>query len=1828
MKKIISILLSLIMILSMTTAFADTIPPAPNGGGSGGGSGGGGGGFVSGGITTPVQVPKVEYTVSGTIYLPAEMVAPEGGLKVYGGFGGVNLDEVATASLSSTEEYVEEESEIFYEDYDVIAVIPEGKNYATYNTTCLISSSCEGFYGKFWIYDNYSNKGMTLSNKHTLSNMIQIEADKYEYSNVNCMFNTATTTASYLIECDDELKDEDIETDVYIIADDGYNKYTSRAEYISGSSVTGVLNLEVDKTYTLYYYIPSSSEQGLQKLDKGLFNIGTLNIRNNNEIILKSQLYISGTISLPDGFALEEDLDIILTTNKGISEVTIPKNKTSVEFIVSAFEDDWGDFVYIGIQNDERLMSGYLTPENEIIYDSVDYYIHSETPQPIENVDIVLEEQYIITGTIYLPNDIEMEEHTYFRVYVEIENTLTGYGDTQTKIISSTKPNANYTFRIKKSDCVGINNGGWTISYDLGTAKSISLPTSASNPLKTYIKPSASGGGGGGGNSAGKPIQGGTSSSGTSINGVMHTFEIPDNLITDYRFYLKDNSLTYSLSSAEEYRFANGEINKSFTLLSDSTPLKGLINGYFANYSNKSVSEPIVIQLYSSDNAILKTVELAEANYGYEFTDLNIGTYKIGVKIGDKQYYYANKNLVTNISDAETISLTETLFNTHNDIFYDNIYETNVKLYFDEVIINGELCKYENIKIYDKYGTLLNTIAPTKTISVGVTPFYLGIGDYYVSAFSKGSPYIITQLTTDISDAYRFDSEYRDTISSSFYDLADNTFIVDAMVSDVNDTTPTTNWLDEGIYKEPVLINDTFEVRTPEELAWISYKVMTGSSFENKKVKLINDIDISAHQWTPIGGWDGSDVDDTKVFRGVFDGQEHTISGLTIGRKSEKSIYDYCGLFGYIEYAKISNVKLSNVKIYSNGYHTGGLVGHSMSDDIIDCVDVDGFIWGRGHTGGIAGTMSATLTNSTVNVVIDGSSDNRKGGILGYGYGSILNCYAKAHILTDITSQAGIVSLLYGTMANCCSDVTFTSKNYREPITNGADIIKNCYYKVDNNTTNAQNGIIGLIESDFYGDVLLNEMNNNLSPGWYEWKCENNVLSIGRTNDKFWVSNGAVPYQKDSIIYISNENELTYIAEQVNNGETYKNKTVKILNDLDFGGKQWIPINSNSNTYFRGIFDGNYKKISNISVGNANYTPTYSGFFGIVSSTTIKNVVLDNCVVYGNNYAGTLVGAANGTEISNCISNGRVYGIEGYSSTIGGLIGKGYYSPINNSFFEGTVISNNGTAGGLVGYYYDCFETVSNLGASGTVKSTKYAGGLIGRTEYVSGFENCYADCDVTASSYVGGFIGYSENSDDDTVLTENCYYNIDRLQTEDGFNLSSSNKKAIGNIDGFVSSLTTQELSVENNFDKWDFNNIWIIDENKPVIRYGSTKPLTTTTYYISGSTFVLSSLIDTQETEYEVIVAAYDEDNRLLDLKTPEYNNITSAYETEIYGENVRIIKIMVWDSLSRLKPLGAVEVIKIHPSEIYNSILKNISNVYVEDGNATLYREGQTIMIDCAPVVIDETFYAPLRAIGEALDWIVEWNNSSQTMTLINNNHRCEVKVGSTIADYSYNDGEIEKICLSAAPILSNGRVLLPFGEIATKFGYTTIISDDKSSIAVLDSIGVKVKDAYENTSLIPSKIKLENNFEDLTRSEMASVIVSLYETITNTEIIPSSSISYSDTDDIDIIKASTINVIKGYGDGVFRPDGVLTNEQAIVVLCRTIKEINPDIGYKYDEVEDFEDVDISAWAYNEIMESKKLGILDGVFFETVSPAYSVETNTVIAIMKNCYDLLNNN
>ena len=115
------------------------------------------------------------------------------------------------------------------------------------------------------------------------------------------------------------------------------------------------------------------------------------------------------------------------------------------------------------------------------------------------------------------------------------------------------------------------------------------------------------------------------------------------------------------------------------------------------------------------------------------------------------------------------------------------------------------------------------------------------------------------------------------------------------------------SWFDEGNYDGEWLDknfdNDVMIISTPEELAaWGAAMNRWSWNYPDKTVRLTADIDMSAHKWiTPSDGKFGV------YFSGVFDGNGHTISGLTVIPVEDVGGYgdDHkrisAGLFGMFE---------------------------------------------------------------------------------------------------------------------------------------------------------------------------------------------------------------------------------------------------------------------------------------------------------------------------------------------------------------------------------------------------------------------------------------------------------------------------------------------------------------------------------------------------------------------------------------------------------------------------------------------------------------------------------------------------------------------------------------------------------------------------------------------------------------------------------------------------------------------------------------------------------------------------------------------------------------
>lgn len=204
------------------------------------------------------------------------------------------------------------------------------------------------------------------------------------------------------------------------------------------------------------------------------------------------------------------------------------------------------------------------------------------------------------------------------------------------------------------------------------------------------------------------------------------------------------------------------------------------------------------------------------------------------------------------------------------------------------------------------------------------------------------------------------------------------------------------------------------EIGTYDQLVNFRNKVNAGASYSGMTVKLTADIDISERAWTPIGAAYRDKViaekEKAKVFQGTFDGQGHTITGLTNTGFKISSVFkgsnsttpagysEYVfGLFGSVYNATIKNIVMANVNIDLAcdekekvvGDSVGAIVGFAAGDSngvtIDNCKVLSGSVVGYDAVAGIVGrSYSANTTISNCENAATVTAIRRASGILGF----------------------------------------------------------------------------------------------------------------------------------------------------------------------------------------------------------------------------------------------------------------------------------------------------------------------------------------------------------------------------------------------------------------------------------------------------------------------------------------------------------------------------------------------------------------------------------------------------------------------------------------------------------------------------------------------------------------------------------------------------------------------------------------------------------------------------------------------------------------------------
>ena len=614
----------------------------------------------------------------------------------------------------------------------------------------------------------------------------------------------------------------------------------------------------------------------------------------------------------------------------------------------------------------------------------------------------------------------------------------------------------------------------------------------------------------------------------------------------------------------------------------------------------------------------------------------------------------------------------------------------------------------------------------------------------------------------------------------------------------------------KGTEEDPYKISNAFELAYLRKV--VNEKIQdeeNGGYFYDKHYKLVRDIDLGEHSWTPIGN------NDENSFSGYLDGNGYTIYNLSLNNNSNLD-NNYLGLFGRIENGEVKNITLSNVLIDLNNFannketYIGALAGAIKSNEINTFQNL--VVKNVNITGDYQQTQSLYIS--------DFSGKNE--GILKF-YNILI--ISEANVKTNSNIKNGVLT---GYNENSEYNNVFIIGNNREVFAELSDKITNFSTNIYGKTNDTlykwqySNYKYNPFETDENISAILDIFNNNENIGNYSWKIENNSVNLSKkSNQNEDPSQLQITFYGEGTIIkpylIGSEEDLNKLREQVNNGNSYDGKYFQLTSDIELKNN-YIPIGTTTNS-FKGNFDGAGHSISNMKmqIASNNSTIASYGFFGSIgggNSQFIKNIEFENPTITLNiTYSrqnvngyniGTVAGAIyNNAHIENIIVNNLIitnttgFSIDSqnFRLQIGGIAGvatntsssdanpgaEKYYS-IKNSYVSSDINISNITLNNRTNALY---QTI---------------GGIIGSIVNQGSWpENCLYEGNINSqNAFVGPIFAYVRNNTTTSATDFNTYFEGNAIRSST-INSYYNNYNVRGRI--FTSSISNGSVQNDNNY-------------------------------------------------------------------------------------------------------------------------------------------------------------------------------------------------------------------------------------------------------------------------------------------------------------------------------------------------------------------------------------------------------------------------------------------
>lgn len=525
----------------------------------------------------------------------------------------------------------------------------------------------------------------------------------------------------------------------------------------------------------------------------------------------------------------------------------------------------------------------------------------------------------------------------------------------------------------------------------------------------------------------------------------------------------------------------------------------------------------------------------------------------------------------------------------------------------------------------------------------------------------------------------------------------------------------------------------------------------------NKTVSLDTDLDL-----------ENTDFSGIPIFSGIFEGNNHTISGLSITIDGSNQ-----GLFRYLtETAYVKNLTLQGKVLPEGSRQTVGGIAGSNAGTIENCC-FQGEVSGNDYIGGLVGTnrVSGILEGCRVSGKIHGN--HFVGGMAGDNYGLIRNCKNDSEINTTASENSVEISDI--------STDTITGTESADTVTDvggiagtSTGVIRNCE---NHGTVGYQHmgynigGIAGsqkgyITESKNYGEIYgRKEVAGIVGQMEPVSKIEYSADTLQILRQQL-ASTSALANQASSNVHNNAQDLTNQMTTLHNQAEVAIDAVTQLLPDKDnphFPDKDSIQAAQNTLTSSMSSMQGTIRSLNDTTQAGVNTAS--NDIRAITNQLSAISSTLDNA---SETLGGTVTDVSDSDTVDDL--TGKVSLCENFCTVsgdlnIGGIAGAtawendldpeddfkihGDQSMNFDSELRAVVIDcrNNAlisakkrNAGGIVGN--QSLGLVKGCINTGSVEAenAEYVGGIVGTS---SGFiRNCSAKCQLQGTNFVGGIAG------------------------------------------------------------------------------------------------------------------------------------------------------------------------------------------------------------------------------------------------------------------------------------------------------------------------------------------------------------------------------------------------------------------------------------------------------------------------------------------------------